>query len=111
MAIIVGRRQIVGDVAGEIARLEVLRADLQRIAGGKLPTIEELASAPLLSPWRLGTSQQSPPAHRDAGGAAVLGPLVRSTDVCVFAPDLGWARTLSRFYRLGRMATGPRTSS
>ncbi|WP_363321399.1 DUF6634 family protein [Parvibaculum sp.] len=24
-----------------------------------------------------------------------------TSDLCVFAPDLGWARTLSRYYRLG----------
>jgi len=27
--------------------------------------------------------------------------MITTTDLWMFAPDLGWARTLSRFYRLG----------
>ena len=53
MTIIVGRRQIVGDLEGEIARLELLTADIRRVADGNLPTATELEAAPILDPWAL----------------------------------------------------------
>jgi hypothetical protein len=110
MTIIVGRQRIVGDVDGEIACLESLLSDLEHLGNGGVPTAAELAAAPLLDPWCLGTCTL-PCLPRNAlhcrvganrGHPILKGRFIRTTDVWALAPELGWARTLSRFYRLGR---------
>ncbi len=104
MPIIVDRHAVAGDVAGEIARLESLLVDLERIGSGKLPTQEELAGAPLLDPFGFGTRELPCLIGGNHGHPLLRGPVIKTTEVWVFAPNLGWARTLSRFYRLGRAA-------
>jgi hypothetical protein len=106
MPIIVGREGVHGDVYHELARLEQLAADLDLIANGELPSADRLSSAPLLDAWRadfrpvpclVGTCTDHP---------RLRGPLIFTTDVWAIAPDFGWARTLSRFYRLGEPSRG-----
>ena len=81
-----------------------LAADLQRIADGG-PSPADLRAAPLLDYWRL--------AHRPE--PALIGlvhghPLLRdgrttlTSLAVVLDADAGWARTWSRYYRLGRPA-------
>ncbi|WP_091133625.1 DUF6634 family protein [Microvirga guangxiensis] len=91
-------------VSHEIDRLLRLAADLQSIRDGRGPTATDLRGAPVLGNWR----------HRFRPAACLVGdvrhhpmlpgmdrPIVTS-DIWVLAPDRGWARTLSRWYRLGR---------
>ena len=102
MAFEVNRQGILGDINLEIARHETLLADLRNIAAGRLPIEAELGTAPLLDLWTMGTAPV-PILVGDVHGHPLLrGPVIRTTDIQVFAPELGWARTLSRFYRLGR---------
>ena len=85
----------------EIERLERLLSDLKRIRSRAGPTAEDLDDAPRLDDYQL--------ARRDvvclvghATGHPRLGDRhTITTELMVHAPTLGWARTLSRFYRLG----------
>ena len=102
MPIIVGRQRIVGDVAGEIARLESLVSDLDHLGSGGMPTAEVLEAAPLLDPWCLGTCMLPCLVGGNTGHPTLRRRFVQTTEIWALAPELGWARTLSRYYRLGR---------
>lgn len=84
-----------------------LADDLERIARGEHPTEDEMRDAPLLTDWRvyifplpflLGTVF----GHPEIGD----GRICRTSELATFDPVAGYARTFSRFYRLG-----PRTRS
>ena len=102
MPIIVGHQRVVGDVAGEVARLESLVAALDRIGSGGMPTAAELEAAPLLDPYCLDTCTLPCLIGANQGHPVLKGPIIRTTEVWALATELGWARTLSRLYRLGR---------
>ncbi|WP_199231186.1 DUF6634 family protein [Falsiroseomonas bella] len=91
-----------GAADAEIARLAALLDDLKRLASGGLPTDAELRDAPFLDGWTL--SQRPVPCltGRVSGHPVLGGPTVRTSDVWALAPGLGFARTLSRLYALGR---------
>lgn len=81
--------------------IQKLAVDLQLIRTGTGPTPEQLAEAPIIEAWRLGVRAE--PAligfvsrHPFVSGNAVTSSLY------VLDPELGYARTLSRFYRLGK---------
>ena len=84
-------------------RLRELNIDVERIKAGNAPSAEELDQAPLLDAWAftitpvpclIGTVF-SHPLHADRR-------LVRTTQVMALDVESGrWARTWSRFYRLG----------
>jgi hypothetical protein len=85
----------------EIRTLEALLADLKRIAAGEAPTDADLEDAPLLVGWAM-SSKFSP----CLVGMAVEHPLLGTTEITtsqVWAGDYQarWARTYSRWYRLG----------
>ena len=103
MAFQVSRQGILGDICREIARYEALLADLRNIAAGRLPTNPELETAPLLDFWEMDTAPVPILVGVVQGHPLLQGPVIRTTDIQVLAPELGWARTLSRFYRLGRL--------
>ncbi len=96
-----------GDGFSHRSRLAEAQADLDRLAQGWVPTQADLGAAPLINGWTL---------LREPGGASLLGrvdghPRIWSGRVTatsgLIAVDarLGqWARTVSRFYRLGRPA-------
>ena len=82
-----------------------LAADLQRIAADGGPSPADLRRAPLLDYWSL--ARRSEPAliglvhgHPELGSG---GTTLTSLAVVLDA-DAGWARTWSRYYRLGRPA-------
>lgn len=102
MPIIVGHQRIVGDVAGDIARLESLVAALDRIGSGEMSTTAELEAAPLLDPYCLDTCTLPCLIGANQDHPVLKGPVIRTTEVWALATELGWARTLSRLYRLGR---------
>ena len=101
MFIINGDRQIVGDLAGELARLESLVADLERLSDGQLPTAQELEAAPLLDPFIVSSRPSVCLIGGNVGHPVNQGRTIRTSDVYVLAAELGWARTSSRLYRLG----------
>ena len=91
-------------------RYRSLADDLERIARGDHPDEAELRDAPRLSDWRvyihpvpnlLGIVV----GHPEIGD----GRLCRTSELITFDPTGGYARTFSRFYRLGPRATGHAT--
>jgi len=89
------------DAEVELRRLQALCSDLAKIASGYQP-VAELADAPLLDSYS-GTFRMAPClTGMISGHPTVRGPAVLTSDLWVYAPELGLARTLNRFYRLGR---------
>jgi hypothetical protein len=89
-------------------RLRCLADDLDAIAEGRAPDAEILVRAPTLSRWSffgapdgvhlMGVVED----HPHAGPGPILTSMIFAID-----PSLTWARTLSRFYRLGDYARPP----
>lgn len=85
-------------------RFEETLAVFDRITAGTAPDARALETAPLLSGWQRGTV----PAHepvlfgRVEGHPCLPGPRTIATSrLLALDPVLGWARTSSRWYRLG----------
>ena len=103
MTIIVSRHGTDGDqLATYIARLEALLVHLKALAEERLPSDEEIAAAAvldryqgLLCPVKCLIGWVSPTLRQ------------ATSEVWVYAPELGWARTFGRLYRLGRPFDGP----
>ena len=98
---------IVGDLKGEIARLTFLVNALQRIADGEFPSDQELATAPLLSPYAIATRSLPCLIGTEHAGSEIR-PAARTSEVWAVAPVSGWALTYDRLYLLGEpMLTRP----
>ena len=91
------------DPHSALSSAQSLPADLARLVAGEQPSADALASAPVIDCWL--------PAFRSSG--ALIGkisghPNITSgrngltSQLFVIDPAMGWARTWSRFYRLGR---------
>ena len=102
MTVTIRAGKILGDISYQLARLEQLTIDIDRLAGGVFPDPEAIAAAPLLDCWTpatrptpclIGYCRDHPRLH---------GPLIVTTDLWIMAPELGWCRTLGRYYRLGK---------
>jgi hypothetical protein len=91
-------------VTQEIDRLVQLVDDLRKIRDGGGPAEADLNEAPILDHW----TRQLRPVPCLAGEVSDhpllpgLGRPIVTSDVWVLAEHQGWARTLSRWYRLGR---------
>ena len=83
-------------------KLERLASDLRRIADGVEPSPEELENAPVIDRWVVGQMT-----HLCLVGRVKRHPeipdthLTRTSDLWLINQKARWARTLSRFYRLG----------
>jgi hypothetical protein len=89
------------------ARLRALADDLDRIAQGEAPTAADLATAPLLVDWRFMLTWAGAGLVGFAAGHPLRGSRhIATSPLWVLDPALRWARTLSRFYRLGVPAGG-----
>jgi hypothetical protein len=89
------------------ARLRSLADDLDRIAAGEAPTATDLAQAPLLVDWRFMLTWAGVSLVGFAAGHPLRGSRhIATSPLWALDPDLRWARTLSRFYRLGVPAGG-----
>lgn len=81
-------------------RMRRALVDLQRLQDGHEPSPDDLASAPLLNDWCLLGPYLA--------GVVTGHPVIADGDSCItsmvlaLASDRTWARTVSRFYRLGR---------
>lgn len=96
-----------GDPVATVARLRALAADLESMTVFMPNT--ELDDAPILDDWSMCMRP-----IRALTGWTTGHPLLGSREVVtseLFAIDAGgrWARTYSRFYRLGRPAKGTET--
>lgn len=85
----------------QIEKLEALVADLKRVRGGWRPGPEDLKDAPLLEYWDL-VKRSVPCLEGQTTDHPILGgTTVRTSELWALAPQAGWARTYSRFYRIG----------
>jgi hypothetical protein len=93
----------VPQLALEVERLRRLAEDLNRIGEGEHPDERALAQAPTINDW--GWAERP---EMSLFGKVYRHPTIadgrqaRTSDVWFVAPALGYARTLNRFYNLGR---------
>ena len=85
-----------------INRLHRLADDLTRIAGDDMPTRDELEEAPLIDGYAVSEMTLRCLVGQQSGHPEVSGKFIQTSELWCMAPELGWARTMTRFYRLGR---------
>ena len=90
----------------ELAKLESLVIDYDRIASGIMPDPDQLATAPLIENFMRATRPLPCLVGTCADHPSLNGPNIVTTDLWLVAPELGWCRTFSRFYRLGQERPG-----
>lgn len=97
------RRSSQGDVFEEqFRRYRDLLEDMDRIC--KEAPVEELAGeAPVLDRWAFGSRPAACLIGYSTGHPLLpgTGRLVTTSDLCLISANGAWARTLSRWYRLG----------
>lgn len=106
MTVTIRGGKIHGDIAYELARLEQLTLDIDRLAGGVFPDPDAIAAAPLLDQWAPSTRPARCLIGECRDHPRLRGPLVVTTDLWIMAPEQGWCRTLGRYYRLGKRRSG-----
>ncbi len=87
------------------ARLRRLADDLERIAGGHHPGVDELKDAPLLMEW-MAFAAPAPHLVGIVLGHPEIpdGHVCRTSELFSLNREQSYARTRSRFYRLGDQA-------
>ena len=93
-----------GRVDQHVARLRRLADHLEKLQQGWRPTSADLADAPFLDEVRLAPRNDVCLSGVCTNHPTLAGPRICTSSVWVFAPQLGWARTYSRWCRLGRPA-------
>ena len=106
MPIFVSSKGVREDIFREIARVQRIAVDLELVARGQLPSEETLLSAPLMDAWTVALREVPWLVGICGNQPRLNGPVVTTMAPWVFVPDLHWARTLSRFYRLGTPRPG-----
>lgn len=93
-------------LAREIDRLSGLKGDMKRLQRGVPPEALANTHGPLLDQRELSTRPVPCLVGFSSGHPELLGSKrnIRTSDVWILTEDKGWARTLSRWYRLGRPA-------
>lgn len=91
-------------LARETARLTSLAADMERILTGALPETIVTEAPPILDRWVLAKRAVPCLVGFSTGHPSLVGTnrLITTSDVCLLSDDKAWARTASRWYRLGR---------
>ncbi len=101
-----GRREQGAQFAHQLRKLSCLVADMPAISNGVHP--EELigAQTPLLDQWALARRPAPCLVGASTGHPKLVGcnRQIVTSDLWLRSGDLTWARTLSRWYRLGRPA-------
>ena len=92
-----------GSLSSRVEYLERLAADLRALAEGQLPSPERLAASPQLNPYSV-TTVEVPVLAGLVDRHPILGAskTIVTSPVWAVAKDRTWARTYSRYYRLGR---------
>jgi hypothetical protein len=96
----------------ETERLASLVADMEGFRRGELPqALADGKDAPILDRWILGSRPVPCLAGLSTGHPRLAGVnrAIATSDLWLMSADRTWARTLSRWYRLGRPAeqSGP----
>lgn len=93
----------------QTARVKRLASDMERILEGDLPEGIVATEPPLLGHWILGNALAPCLVGLSTGHPTLTGinrPIATSP-VWLMSADMTWARTESRWYRLGRPAERP----
>ncbi|RWM39942.1 DUF6634 family protein [Mesorhizobium sp.] len=100
------RKQQGSTFALEFARLSALVADMEAIGRGLAPEDLVEGEAPLLDRWILGHRPIPCLVGLSTGHPRLPGENrpIATSDVWLMSEDRSWARTLSRWYKLGRPA-------
>jgi hypothetical protein len=89
-------------------KFQGLAADLAGIANGEAPAPSDLLGAPVLQAWTEVPYAASRLSGQGRGHPRLGDPRNLTTSMAVVVNEQeGWARTLSRYYRLGRRARSP----
>lgn len=90
----------------ETARIKRLASDMERILEGILPEAVATEEPPLLDRWILGNRLSPCLVGLSTGHPTLVGAnrAIATSNVWLMSDDMTWARTLSRWYRLGRPA-------
>lgn len=89
-----------------MARVAALLADMERIHRGLPPEAMAGGEAPILDRWIIASTMVPCLAGLSTGHPRLIGEnrLIGTSDLWLLSEDRSWARTLSRWYRLGRPA-------
>lgn len=90
----------------QLGRLRALVADFERVGDGALPESLAGQEAPFLDRWSVGQRAIPCLVGLSTGHPKLPGQnrLIGTSDLWLLSEDHCWARTLSRWYRLGRPA-------
>ncbi|MCA0058051.1 DUF6634 family protein [Mesorhizobium sp. B261B1A] len=90
----------------QVDRLLALAADLERVRRGAPPEVMADEEAPILDRWILAQRVVASLAGLSTGHPQLVGQgrLINTSDLWLLSEDRTWARTLSRWYKLGRPA-------
>lgn len=100
--IIATARGVTPNINSHIEYFERLVADLKAIRDGVGPTEAELRTAPVIDQYELSARSAPCLIGELRGHPRIADGPSRTSDLWVIAPELGWARTFSRYYNLGR---------
>lgn len=84
------------------AKLRALAVDLEALAAGHPPDVTMLDGAPILDFWSLAERSEPCLIGIQSGHPLLTGEAIISSGLYVLDLKAGVARTLSRWYRLGR---------
>jgi len=92
-------------------QLTTLALDIRNLRVIGKPHLADLGAAPILEGWALG-GLVAPCLLGAVIGHPLLGsrPHIHTSQLIAMDADLGWARTWSRFYRLGELSGIPRSN-
>lgn len=96
-------------LAVETERVRSLLADMERILGGDRPETIANDDAPILDQWNLINRPAACLVGLSTGHPNLPGTnrQIVTSEAWLISEDMAWARTLSRWYRLGRPAFKP----
>jgi hypothetical protein len=94
------------ELVSQARRLKALSADMERVLEGILPEAIVSEEPPLLDRWILGNTLAPCLVGLSTGHPTLVGAnrAIATSNVWLMSDDMTWARTLSRWYRLGRPA-------
>ena len=87
--------------------LRRLLGDLEQLRERRMPPPSALGDAPFIDEWSFA-HRMAPclAGYTEGHPTCRSGRMARTSDLWVIAPEQGYARTLTRFYRLGSRADG-----
>ena len=88
------RPELITALALDFAKLTMAEGDIAK----------ELSTAPYLDNWSVGMPRAKGLTGTVTGHPTISDGEIQTSTAYIVAGDLTWARTLSRFYRLGRRA-------